>query len=89
MVSILKLFTAYQNVNAIQVTANTEINVSHNYVFYTCIILSYYLTYQKCYPYADGFFQIASYSLTSMNNMYYSFIGDVIVLNFTKTNICL
>lgn len=29
MVSILKLITAYLNLNAIQVTAKTEINVSH------------------------------------------------------------
>lgn len=38
-----------------------------------------------------AFLKLASYSLTSMNKMYYSynFTGDVIVLNFTKTNICL
>lgn len=42
-------------------------------------------------PIQVAFSKLASHSLTSMNNMYYSynFTGDVIVLNFTKTNICL
>lgn len=84
MVSILELITAYLNLNAIQVTAKTEINVSHmNFIHVPFSVIICLI--KKCYPYAGSFFQLASYSITPMNNMYNSdsFISDVILLNCT------